>query len=73
MVEKYEEFDGEYKIINGKPVLVITPRVETIIHPDGRKDVIIHAPKLSMKQKVREVKKVVASSEAKPAPANDKQ
>ncbi len=69
--QKFEEFEGEYKMINGKPVLVIKPRVETIVHPDGRKDVIIHAPKLGMKQQIKEVKKVITKDEPKPVQAND--
>ena len=32
----------------GKEILVIDPICETITHPDGRQDVIVHVPALSL-------------------------
>lgn len=43
-MDKPEEFKA--KIIDGK--LNIKCRTETIKHPDGRQDVIVHAPALSI-------------------------
>jgi urease gamma subunit len=42
------EFKGRYEVIDGKRVLVVETQAETVVHPDGRKDVIIHAPTLDM-------------------------
>ncbi len=33
---------------NGKEILVIDPICETITHDDGRQDVIVHLPALSL-------------------------
>ncbi len=41
-------FKARKKIVNGKEVLVIDPIVEEITHPDGRQDVIVHAPSLEL-------------------------
>jgi hypothetical protein len=42
------KFKAEYKMINGKKTLVIYPTVEEIIREDGSKDVVVHAPSLSL-------------------------
>jgi len=47
-----EQFTAEMKMIDGKLIPVIKARAEEIRHPDGRVDVIIHAPCLSLMQKL---------------------
>jgi hypothetical protein len=46
-----EKFEVTYIEKDGKKVPHIKCRAETIIHPDGRKDVIIHAPTLELVNK----------------------
>ena len=48
-----ENFKAEIKVVNGKKQLIVHARSETIVHPDGRKDVIIHAPSLSLISKFK--------------------
>ena len=43
-----EEFKAHYEVKDGKKMLVIEAKSETIVHPDGRKDVIIRVPTLSV-------------------------
>lgn len=58
-------FQTEYKIIDGKKTLVIKPQIETKINEDGSKDVIIHAPSLSLinttirQEKIKEVVELI--------------
>lgn len=42
------DFQAEKKMVNGKECMVFKVKSETITHPDGRQDVIIHAPNLGM-------------------------
>lgn len=47
--ETPREFKGKYITQqDGKKLLVVQAQAETIEHPDGRKDVIIHAPVITM-------------------------
>lgn len=43
-----ENFIARIEEKNGKKTLVVKGRSETTIHPDGRQDVKIHAPALSV-------------------------
>lgn len=43
-----EGFSARIEEANGKKTLVVKGRSETIIYPDGRQDVKIHAPALSI-------------------------
>lgn len=49
MIDKPEEYKGRYEIINGKRVLVVQAKSEEIVHPDGRKSVIIKVPAVAVK------------------------
>jgi hypothetical protein len=42
------EFKARKETVNGKEILVIDPITEIIKHPDGRQDVIVHAPSLEL-------------------------
>jgi hypothetical protein len=46
--EEPKNFRARKKIVDGKEILVIDPIVEEITHPDGRQDVIVHAPSLEL-------------------------
>lgn len=48
MEEKPLNFKARKEVVNGKEILVIAPIVEEIKHPDGRQDVIVHAPSLEL-------------------------
>lgn len=48
MDEKPLEFKARKEVVNGRETLVIDPIIEEIPHPDGRQDVIIHAPSLEL-------------------------
>lgn len=49
------EFKAKYEDNgDGTKQLVIQTQSETIVHPDGRRDVIIHAPSLDMVNKFHE-------------------
>lgn len=50
-------FKAKVKTVNGKKIIVFEPISEEITHPDGRKDVIIHAPSLSLINKFMEENK----------------
>ncbi len=43
-----ETFGVEVKKINGKKIMIIKTKSEEITHPDGTKDVVIHAPALNL-------------------------
>ncbi len=53
MAEKPLEFKARKEIINGKETLIIDPIVEEITLPNGRQDVIVHAPSLELIQKFK--------------------
>ncbi len=46
-LEDINKFSASFKMINGKKTLVIKPHVKNIVHPDGRKDVVVTLPTLS--------------------------
>lgn len=56
---KENVFKARYEIDpkTGKKVIVVEAKCETIIHPDGRKDVIVHAPTLQLINKFLETNK----------------
>lgn len=56
-LEKTSKFEAEIREINGKKILIIKSNVEEITYPDGRKDVIVHAPSLSLINKFMEENK----------------
>lgn len=53
MEEKPLNFKARKEVVNGKEILVIAPIVEEINHPDGRQDVIVHAPSLELINKFK--------------------
>ncbi len=53
MNEKPLEFKERKEIVDGKEILVIDTIVEEIKHPDGRQDVIVHAPSLELINKFK--------------------
>lgn len=46
--DNLNEFDVTLQVVNGKTIPIVKVKTETVVHPDGRKDVIIHAPTLSL-------------------------
>lgn len=46
-MEEPKKFKAEYKTINGKKILFITPEIEEVVKEDGTKNVVIHVPALS--------------------------
>jgi hypothetical protein len=42
------EFEGHYETINGKKVLVLKPKIKEIIRDNGKRDVVIEVPSLSI-------------------------
>ncbi len=53
MSEKPLEFKARKEIVNGKEILIIDPIVEEIALPNGRQDVIVHAPSLELINKFK--------------------
>jgi urease gamma subunit len=47
-MDKPLNFKARKEIVDGKETLVIDPIVEEITYPDGRQDVIVHAPSLEL-------------------------
>lgn len=43
-----EEFKGKIIEVNGKKVLKIQANSTEIVHPDGRKDVVVRVPPLNL-------------------------
>jgi len=52
MGDMKEQFTATMQEVNGKMVPVIKIRAEEIRHPDGRVDVVIHAPALNLINKI---------------------
>lgn len=52
-VDDMNVFQGSMKKINGKDVLVVKAKTETIVREDGTKDVIVHLPVLKMRPQNR--------------------
>lgn len=54
--DELEVFDARVDIFEGKKTLVIKPKIRNIVHPDGRKDVIIRVPSLGLINKIKKEK-----------------
>ena len=54
VTQKPEEFKARYEEVNGRKVLVVSAKAETIVRPDGSQDVIMHVPTLDLVNKFKE-------------------
>ncbi len=51
-------FKARKTVVDGKEILVIDPIIEEITLPDGRQDVIVHAPSLELIKQFKDAQNI---------------